>query len=371
MKEKRFRPMVWLLVLPLLFCSCLLPQEESMRLAPVVTNYAGAVYTQAAVQRGDIEKIVQVNCMYLPVDYEEISVSDISLPFSDIYFQLGDTVEPGDLIAQQDCTELEEALAASRAAYDEAEMMRRHLEAERDMRMEQQRVLRAQVSATERENMQTVDEIREQYDARIVRQQDIMDIQEMRIAEYEEKIRGRKLIASIHGTITYMAGLDEKGVITNRYAKYEAVVSDIESSYFRADTEYYAYFKTGNTYTVTIRSGYYEIQVVDPAEMGGTVKDPSEPKQYVYFKMLTPDTVIESGDYASLKLTLDSRHDVLYLKNSAITRLEDGRSLVYMIDDEGMLHIQYIETGFDSGSYTEILSGLAEGDQAVIKDSLK
>ncbi len=361
-----------LLAMTLAVSGCaLLPQEEAVRTTPVVRTYAGPEYTTVTVMRGDIQKTVQMSATYLAVANEKLMVKDTSRAFTQVYLRVGDTVEPGDIIASQDISDLEARLDTCRAELTKAEMNLAQLTAERDLKVSQREALFRILTYSQRENYETPEEVYESWQPSIDRAQDVIDIKNLQIGELLEQVRGRQLIAGISGTITQIANMDEQGYLISRLVTAVAIVSDIEKSYFRANTEYHSFMTVGSVYPMTISSTVYDVQVVEAPEMGSDGKDPADEKQYVYLRLLEPEVKIERGTVGSVRVLLDERKDCLYLKYDAVMTEEDGRTLVYVMDENNILQIRYVETGLNAGSVVEIVSGLAEGDQVVLPSTLK
>ncbi|MBQ6239218.1 MAG: efflux RND transporter periplasmic adaptor subunit [Firmicutes bacterium] len=361
-------PVVILLILCVALQGCFFfPKEETIKSLPSPGRATEASYEMKTVQRGDISKVVVVNVQYLPVANENLSVADTRLPFTEVLCGLGDQVEPGDLIARQDCTALEKELDSLLTEQEHAQMEKAALEEMRDLKASQQAELWAAASYNDRQNMQTEDEVYASYTTQIRRVEDQLTILEIRIAECKDQIAGRELRASIKGTVTYFMSLDEKGYLTVSNASTVAVVSDIFNSYFRAETEYYSTFKTGEIYSITIKSTDYELEAVDTDAIGGDKKPAGSEKQYVYFRLVTPDISMESGTRGVIRLTTDSREDVLYVASNAVHEQSDGRHIVYCFDENQILYIREITVGLNTGSFIEIIDGLEEGDQVAVE----
>lgn len=77
------------------------------------------------------------------------------------------------------------------------------------------------------------------------------------------------------------------------------------------------------------------------------------------------DEDVRSGMSAEVKLTINDLKDVLTVKAEAIQTSDDGTTYVQQYKDEkrkkGLVQVP-VETGVSDGTYTEIKSGLSEGD---------
>ena len=68
-----------------------------------------------------------------------------------------------------------------------------------------------------------------------------------------------------------------------------------------------------------------------------------------------------------IRLTTDSREDVLYVASNAVHEQSDGRHIVYCFDENQILYIREITVGLNTGSFIEIIDGLEEGDQVAVE----
>lgn len=79
------------------------------------------------------------------------------------------------------------------------------------------------------------------------------------------------------------------------------------------------------------------------------------------------DQPLYDGMGANATLIVKQKQDVVAVSNKAI-QFEDGESFVYLADETGGLRRQTVVTGFSNGRLTEILSGLQEGDVALVEE---
>ncbi|MCQ2493725.1 MAG: HlyD family efflux transporter periplasmic adaptor subunit [Lachnospiraceae bacterium] len=87
---------------------------------------------------------------------------------------------------------------------------------------------------------------------------------------------------------------------------------------------------------------------------------------YSTFIVNDPDNKVSIGDYAVIIVINDARDDVLCIPKSSIGFDENGN---YVYKSDGSAYVMtYIKTGISDGLYTEVLSGLEEGD--MIKSSM-
>lgn len=89
--------------------------------------------------------------------------------------------------------------------------------------------------------------------------------------------------------------------------------------------------------------------------------NPNPLEYIVYASIEAGDLLLLDGMTFSAQLIQKQVKDVLCLSNKAI-QLKDGKQIVLLMDEQGIVFEQEIQTGFSDGRYSEILSGLSEGD---------
>ncbi|MGI6153260.1 MAG: HlyD family efflux transporter periplasmic adaptor subunit [Christensenellaceae bacterium] len=96
------------------------------------------------------------------------------------------------------------------------------------------------------------------------------------------------------------------------------------------------------------------------------VKDSNPVAYYVDVLVDAEDTELLSGMTCSGQFIIKQKKDVLMLSNKAIKSV-DGRQVVLLRDENGELFEQEIEAGFSDGKFSEILSGLTEGQTVFVE----
>lgn len=89
----------------------------------------------------------------------------------------------------------------------------------------------------------------------------------------------------------------------------------------------------------------------------------AKPVEYTVYASIDKqeDVLLLEGMTFSAQLIQKQVKDVLCLSNKAI-QLKEGKQIVILMDEEGNLFEQEIQTGFSDGRYSEVLSGLSEDD---------
>ena len=316
----RGKHIVSLLCLVMLLSGCgLMPQEARLPQAPVVKEVEDAQHTMTTVMRGDVVLTQNVRCQYKPAKSESLSFSISGELVEKVYVQPGDSVEAGDLLAQ--------------------------LNAATDWSSRQD--ANDQYARTETD-----------YDLKIKSLEDSVLIQQKKVQEAEDKIRSRCIYTSIAGSVTYMRSFEE-GAVSNEFERV-FTISDIASSVFLVTGKDAALFTVGDRVTITYDKEDHEGIVVDPKSLGLE----EEAEETAYISLEVPDPALEEGKNGNIILALEEAKDVLYVKSSAVKKLED-RTVVFYLDEEGMKSMKDVEIGLETGEYTEIRSGLEEGEEII------
>jgi len=77
-----------------------------------------------------------------------------------------------------------------------------------------------------------------------------------------------------------------------------------------------------------------------------------------------PEGILRPGMSARVHIAVDSRTDVIAVPDEALLD-EAGQAYVYVVEN-GMAHKRAVEVGLTGGGWTEILSGLSEGEHVVV-----
>ena len=94
----------------------------------------------------------------------------------------------------------------------------------------------------------------------------------------------------------------------------------------------------------------------------------SDPKTHLYPLKITlenPDGLIKPGMFAKVELVTDEKADVTSIKSEAVV-LKNEKTIVYVVQEDKAVAKEVV-TGLDTGVDIEILKGLDQGDQVIVK----
>ncbi|MFI3207278.1 MAG: hypothetical protein R3Y33_08505, partial [Clostridia bacterium] len=185
---------------------------------------------------------------------------------------------------------------------------------------------------------------------------------DLRIAELEEEIENKQIIATMDGVISYAKEISD-GEISNKDITVVKIL-DSATSVFSAKTEYENILAVGDIVEITIDSEIYSAQVVSSDDYADA-ENASDDEFYYYFELIDPQITLVDGDSGKVEIIIEERRDVLYLPEDAFG-LAKGEDVVFYLNDEGIREVIYVEKGLASDGYVEVVSGLVEGQVVIL-----
>lgn len=101
------------------------------------------------------------------------------------------------------------------------------------------------------------------------------------------------------------------------------------------------------------------VDALSPAPAQGTLTYPVE------FSIQDPEGIVKAGMFAEIRIVSDERTDVLMVPSKAVI-IKNGEASVVVLKDK-IPSFQSVKTGLDNGEWTEIISGLKEGETIVVE----
>jgi len=284
--------------------------------------------------------------------------------FIDRYMvQAGDTVEAGQLLAQLQLGDLETKIADAENELAVLKLQAEFEEKQYEVDLKRLKITTEQMDAEQKKEAYELSQ--ENYSRTVQSLQDSMMFKKLTLDALKADLAERQIHAPFGGTITRVADFKEGdksdfgiGVIT---------LVDSTRSIFRSSTEHWDRFHPGDSHQITVRKETYEATVVTAGELGlpEPVREAGK-RSYVYFALTQPSFELKDGDTGTLEIILDERMDVLYVPAKAVSAA-NGKPIVYYLRDDGMKAYKYVETGKTINAYTEIISGVEEGESVIIK----
>lgn len=341
-------------------CS-LLPEEESVRTAPVIREYRKEAYETVLVERGDLVRTERVPVRYVPVQKESLSFQLTGEPVDRMLVQAGDFVEKDQLLGQQRVDDIEDAIAVSKDAVHRLELQLEHADALHQIDLQRLEILHA--DAGQRAIAEEIEKSEKQFAAERREIEDALAVERLRLDSLRQDLSVRQLRAPFAGTVTFVRDYEEGH--RSAYAETAVTLADSTVTLFRAQTKLWNEFFPGDQYSIEVDGASYTLEVVTGESLGLAPQEKIEgQKAYVYFALTEPGPALEEGDSAAIDIELERREDVLHVPAEAVLSAGD-RSLVYYQNADGVKDYKEVEIGVTIGQRTEIISGLSEGEAII------
>ncbi len=298
------------------------PEEEKLLDPPVLKVEDVTYSTYKAVKKTIVNKASatgycvsqkQENCSF-KADGEILTV----------HVKAGDTVKEGDLLAEYNTGDLEYTLR------------------EQELKVQQaQNTYNA--NGSENSRLQ-------------------LEIEKNTLAKYQNQYDNSKLYAPCDGLVSFADRL-KPGTKIKGYATVVTII-DPEVIYVKANVNEDRKFKKGQDVTITISEEDYA---------GTVVKTPIEAKEegdddissvYAEFKGTLP-SFTKVGTVADITYIKEQAENAIVIPKYLVKTLA-GREYVQVFKDGEKIEVD-IETGITNATEVQILSGLSEGDEVVVK----
>ncbi len=349
MNKKAAQYLMFMLVLFLCTSCRLMPVEEELPAAPVIRSYKGEEYRQASVQRGDLVLTKAVRCTCIPMRRENLSFSLGGVIIDRIYVSEGQQVQAGELLAELAMGDLGEQIRTLENELQVLKLKKEQLLEQQTMENQWQDTSNGDLLAGVEQQLREVE--------------DDLYIQELRLEEKKAERQERQIYAGIDGTISYVQKIKSRQCSVK--GETIIIISDKTTALFTVEGADALYFPIGTQTVIRCQDREFGAFAVEASGLGMPDKgEAGEP--IAYLKMTEPDLFIKNGAEGSIRITLETREQVLYVSKKAI-KTANGAQFVYMQDEDGLKIRQTVTTGLVSGDFIEITSGLAEGDRVIVE----
>lgn len=318
-------------------------------------------YEMSPVVRGDVAQVLEIDCVYKQTEEIWLSFAIDKEVITDIYVEKGDVVSKGDKLisvdvesAKKKVDELEYQLAVTKLNYQQ-------LLENKAFDIEQANVdfYYTYMTQKDEENLRkNLESIEERYKNQIIDAEDNIYMQEKRLEEAQNYVENGTLYAPMDGIVNFL----KSDILNTPTDKGVDVVSiyDESSCYFQSkNVEAIPYLDKSQTYTITCGLGKamreYTVQPVLFEHW----------KDEIYFQLLDLDYDPYNITSGTIELCTEEKENVLTVDKSAI-HTSGEEYYVYILDEEGIRRMQFVEIGLWGSDVVEVLSGLEEGDYVII-----
>ena len=347
----------------MILAGCAKPEEEVI--AVVSDENAGYTYHLAEVKRGNVVWSKNLSCRYIQTKEQEVSFSDGGKKIEKVYVREGDYVKVGDVLAEASIGTLEEDIAKLEYEIEKKELQKGYLDIHEQFDLTDSYYAMAYYSDCEEEDLEEKEErdadIIESYQNQREDFEDELEFDRAELAKLKEELEDSRLYATMNGMV-YKITKDLEGSTSKKGEVIMTIIDGTDGMFEMESADYAQYFRENEAVTMEIThgeaKGTYELL---PYRMDAWAE-----RQYFSIYDGPENEGIEVKTTGTICLLLDQRENVLCLPNECIFHAEN-KSYVYVLDEQNMKTVCWVETGLVGDSETEIVSGLNEGDMVVKK----
>ena len=339
---------------------------------------AATVPNTVVVGRGDIERTVLASGVLEANSLVSVG-AEVSGRIEAVHVALGQEVKKGDLIAEIDSLDQENAVKTAQAVLAGIEAQQRSQEAtlakaEAALARNQQLNANSLVSQTDLETAQAaVDSAQAQIDqlaAQIAQS-------ELSVESAELDLARTRIVAPSDGTI--VALLVDEGQTVNASSSIPTIVkiADLdtmvikaeisEADVVRVEAGQRVYFTILGEPDVKIDATLREVEPAPTSISSDTASSDSAVYYNGLFDVPNPDHKLRISMTAQVTIVLDEVEDALVLSSGLVSRKDaQGNTIVAVYDPASQtIEPRRIEVGLNNNVMAEITSGLSEGEQVV------
>ena len=337
--------------LMLLLCSCgLLPEEKQRQQAPVLEEYAEDPYTYVTVQRGTVTDRVSAGAAVVAVDTAAVSFEDTKRPLDACLVSLGQKVSVGEVLCTLQAEDLAEQLVELQTELALQQLELDYCKRCNELDLEKEEILLSRMGSQSQkaEKQAQIDSLKREFEAQEQALQVQLDELQAQYDALQHSYEQCTLVAPMDGTVTK---------ISSDRRSYE--ISDLSDCLLEINQKDADLFPAGTRVELTLDDQVQIGTVLTAAEAGregskGVFVLPDEPDAF-------SGTSRWTASYVAAQV-----EDALFLPTSAL-RVAGGVDCVYIIGENGLITTCEITAGISGGGNTQILSGLEEGQQVILK----
>lgn len=370
----------------LLACAGIYVISHSDRAAKSSSALTNASVQSYRAERRDMMRTISLSGQTVPLAQVDLSTKYAG-NITAVYVDLGDTVEPGQILLEQDPVDTSLQLSQNRAAWAQAAAETKSAQSQfySDLQKAQVEYATAKMNYNryvilKDEGAVSQKDLDTMYQALIVAKAALDNLQLQNVGDTPALIAGKQaaqakakytvdslskqledltIRAPRHGVISYRNA--EAGAMAAANTKV-LTITDTSGIYIdcpvaEADV---AAIQPGMTVSISVESlaNTYDgtITYVSPA------MDPTNKTYIVRITLSNPDTLLRGGMFAQSSLEVLQRRNTLFVPKDALVE-QNGVSQLYVINPDSTIAIRTVRTGLRNDNYVEILEGLSDGEQ--------
>ncbi len=344
---------------------CTAAEAEEENIVLIEKEKEAIVYDMAVVTVADVVKTEKVKCIYQQVNEQAVCFEVGGKRIDKVYVERGDEVTEGQLLAT-----LDTGNATDRIETLEYQIARNELTLEYSQLNEDYEISTLWLNyiynsngsdAAEEALKANVAQIQQRYEYSREDCQDAIDLDRKELQKLNKELKQANLYAGMSGTISFQkSNLEGSSAVAGEEIMH--IIDSSECLFAVEGTKYAEYFSADTKVAMSISSGTgagdYELI---PYNMDAW-------EERLLFAIADDDgsRTIEVGAMGMMKVVLGERKQVLSVPVGAV-HVADGKSYVYVLGEDNVREVKWIETGLMGDLYAEVISGLSEGEKVILR----
>ncbi len=318
-------------------CS-LLPTEEDV-IAPPLVEPEVVEYKTTQVEKGDIIQYSTLSGTFVSTLQYDVSFEERGGYLSELFVAQGSEVEEGQILAELDVDALQ-------AQIRQQEYTVEKLQINYEMTID-----------GKNKGMMTENELRQ------IRLAEIdLELAQIQLDELRNELGKSTIYAPASGTVVYLADVKPGSYVNARQTIVR--IADPESLYLKYDGEDVSKLALNTEVEVTIQNQKYNGSIVVTPQTAP--EEVASERQYVLIEVEDRPDGMKIGDLATGRVVMDKRTDVVKVSRTLVSSYGSGSYYVQVLKD-GVKQDVAIEVGLMTSTEVEVLSGLAEGDEIIVR----
>lgn len=317
-------------------------------------------YELTPVTRGTVQQPVVLNCNYSQTLEMDLYFAVDQVLITDVYVERGDIVEKGQLLASVDVESLEKQIRELEHGLARANLTMQQLVESLNFDLEQADILYSytSMSSDDKDALKNQKEnIEKSYRRSLEDTEDSVEMISIRLEEAREYLRNGNLCAPMNGVVSYIKE-NMEGSTTDKEERVARLYDADSCMFISENVEAVPYIDFQEEYTIVCGLGKNQREyTVAPAY-------PENWGEKIYFRLLDEEydpNVIKNG---KISIITEEAEHVLCVDREAV-HASGERYYVYLLDEEGIRRMQFVDTGLWGADVVEIREGLEEGEYVI------
>lgn len=346
-----------------IFGGCSGEKEDVDKIVIVEQESAEAEYKLAVASIDDILVTKSINCVYTQLNSAEVKFAVSGKTVSQVHVKEGESVKKGQLLAELNIGDHTEEKQRLEYQIKRNKILLQHLEDNENYEISNRwlNFIYGYSFGSEDDLKEGISQLQKNDEYQRQDLEDAIALDQKQLNQINKEISQGKVYASASGVIADMKERLE-GSTSNRDTVIMRINDNSKCIFETKTKDGEELFTEGKEeeLTVGVGNGATTYKVI-PYEM-----DKWEDTMKFVISEGADEVVIEPGTNGTISIVLEKKEQVLTLPVGAV-HSADGKMYVYVVGENNMREVKWVETGVADKDKIEIVSGLTEGEKVIIK----